>query len=190
MQLGPGVELSINLGPYRLAPELVQKRKLRNRCLGGRCNGDCCTEGVLLTQYGARRIISIGDALQPYLVQPYDFTKWDSTRSSFMDTPVLHRNTPHEQCWFLMRNRHCAIHKYALDHGIPVEDVKPYFCRLFPLSLIDIEINIMELTIDPKAYDTCLIAADEETWVYELFESDLRGAIGDQWYEELKRRYP
>lgn len=180
--------MSVIIGPYRLSDEFFQKRKLRNRCDGGRCNGDCCAEGVFLTRYDARRIVAVGDALQPYLAEPYDFAQWDFTRSSFMETPVLHRNTSHEQCWFLMRNRHCAVHKYALDRGIPVQDLKPYFCRLFPLSLVDIEINVMELTIDPKAFNTCLVEADEETWVYELLESDLRAAIGDEWYEELKRR--
>ena len=185
-----GVALSVIIGPYYIAPELVQKRKLRNRCKEGVCDGACCSTGALLTLYDAQRIVAHGDALQPYLPEPYDFAQWDFSRPSDTCTPMRNDHTSHEQCWFLTHNRRCAIHEYALDRGIPVKDIKPYFCLFFPLTLVDIDINVTEIALDGKCYDTCLVESDEAAWVYELFESDLRGAIGDQWYEELKRRYP
>jgi len=179
--------MSIIVGPYRLSPEFSERRKLQLHCNTEACNAKCCSEGCFLTIHDARRIIALGDAIQPYLVEPYDFSQWNISRPGYISTPVRHPYAPDEQCWFLMNNKLCAIHSYALDQGSAVESVKPYFCLMFPLTLVDIDINVNEIAVDPKAYDTCLVEAEQEKPMYEILESDLRRVIGDQWYEELKR---
>lgn len=182
--------MSIILGPYRLSPEFLDKRKLRRRCVEDVCSAECCAEGVFLTLYDAQRIIARGDEIQPYLVEPFDFSKWDISRPGYIGTPVLNGYQPNEQCGFLMRDKRCAIHKFAIDKNIVVNQIKPYFCLMFPLTLIDLDVNVNEIAVDPKAYDTCLIESTQETWLYELLESDLRRVIGDTWYEELVKLAP
>ncbi len=180
----------ITVGPYRLAGEFFEKRKLRNQCVNGTCSGACCKEGVYLNLYDAQRIVAHQDKIQPYLAEPFDFSKWDFSRPSYISTPVRHADTPHETCWFQMHNQRCAIHAYALDAKITLKDIKPYFCLFFPLTLTDIDINVSEIGVDPKAYDTCLVASETEAWLYQQFEDDLRQAIGDEYYAEIKRRFP
>lgn len=177
--------MSMRVGPYHVSPEFFAKRKLKRRCNDDMCDGACCTEGVYLTLYDAQRIVAHGAELQAYLEDPYDFAQWDFSRPSFITTPVHSPNTPNEHCWFLLRNRHCAIHTYALDRNLPIKDIKPYFCRLFPLTLVDLDVNLTEIALDPKAYDTCLVASEREHWLYEQFETELRQFIGEECYNEL-----
>ncbi len=89
-----------------------------------------------------------------------------------------------------MQDRRCALHAYALDKGMPVAAIKPYFCRFFPLTLIDLDINVTEIAVDGKAYDTCLVPGEREGWLFKQFEAELRRVIGDINYAELERRYP
>jgi hypothetical protein len=182
--------MSILVGSFRLHPELFVRTRLVNQCRNDCQNGNCCTEGVSATLYEVERIRAHADQVQPYLLQPYDFGKWDLCRAADISTPLLYENTPREQCWFLMRDRRCALHAYALDRNMPVPAIKPYFCRFFPLTLIDLDINVTEIAIDGKAYDTCLVQSEQEGWLFKQFEAELRRIIGDANYEELLARYP
>ncbi len=177
--------MSIHIGAFRLSPEFLTKRKLRRQCDDYSCNGACCAEGVFLTVYDAQRIVQHGSAIQKYLVEPYDFASWNMTRPGYVSTPVYSRDPQHEHCWFLMRNARCAVHTYALEQGIPVQDLKPYFCRMFPLTLVDLDIDVTEIAIDPKAYDTCLVPAEQENYLFTQFETELRRTIGDAGYAQL-----
>jgi hypothetical protein len=130
------------------------------------------------------------DEIQPYLIERLDPAKWDLSRPADISTPLLNENRPGEQCWFLRRNRLCALHSYALDKDMPIGAVKPYFCRFFPLTLIDLDINVTEIAVDGKAYETCLVESAEEGWLFKQFEHELRRVIGDVNFDELERRYP
>lgn len=179
--------MSILIGSLRLSPEFLQKRRLRRKCDDDQaCSAECCAQGVFLSLYDAQRIVAKGDELNPYLMEPFDFAQWDLSRPAYLSTPVYQPDTPREQCWFLMRNRLCAIHAYALERKIPVKDIKPYFCLMFPLTLTDLDINVTEIGVDIKAYDTCLVESEQETWLFEQFEPDLKRIIGDAGYAELQ----
>jgi Fe-S-cluster containining protein len=181
--------MSVIVGSFRLSPELFLRTRLRNQCIQG-CNARCCEEGVTATLYEVARIKEHGEEIQPYLIQPYDFESWNLSRPADIGTPLLNANQPGEQCWFLRGNRMCALHTYALDKGLPIASIKPYFCLFFPLTLIDLDIDVTEIAVDGKAYDTCLVECECETWLFKQFERELRRVIGDANYAELVRRYP
>ena len=181
--------MSVIVGSFRLSPEFVVRTRLRNQCLEN-CHAGCCEEGVSATLYEVERIKKHADGIQPYLIEPYDFNSWDLSRPADISTPLLNLNKPGEQCWFLRANRKCALHSYALDKGMPIASIKPYFCIFFPLTLIDLDINVSEIALDGKAYDTCLIESDCEGYLFRQFERELRRVIGDVNYTELEQRYP
>ncbi len=181
--------MSVTIGSFRLSPEFFLKTHLVNRCVN-ECARECCNEGVWLSLYDARRIIERAADLQPYLPAPVQFEAWDLSKTSFITTPLRNAGTPHERCAFLTPDRLCAIHAMALDKNIPLQSIKPYFCLMFPLTLSDLDINVTEITIDSKAYRTCLVEGTEETWLYEQFEPDLRKILGDAGYAEIQRLYP
>lgn len=181
--------MSIIVGSFRLSPELFVRSRLRNRCRDG-CSARCCQEGVAISLYEAERVKARAAELQSYLLEPFDFEGWNLVPVADLSTPLLYENTPREQCWFLMHDRRCALHALALDRGLPVASLKPYFCRLFPLTLITLDIDVTEIGIDGKAYKTCLVEGEQEDWLYRQFESDLRRVIGDANLAELERMFP
>src|SRR5581483_1542345 len=182
--------MSVIVGAFRLSEEFFIRTKLHNQCKEKCINARCCEEGVSITLYEVARIKEHADEIQPYLIEPYNFDSWDVSRPADLSTPLLNENKPGEQCWFLRRNRLCALHSYAVDKGMPIASVKPYFCRFFPLTLIDLDINVTEIAVDGKAYDTCLVNSEREGWLFKQFETELRRVIGDANYQELERRYP
>lgn len=182
--------MSVIVGSFRLSPEFFVRTRLRNQCAENGCDGDCCGEGVAATLYEVARIKAHADEIQSYLIESYDFETWDLSHPADISTPLLNENKSGEQCWFLRRNRLCALHTFALDKDIPVPALKPYFCLFFPLTLIDLDINVTEIAVDGKAYETCLIESERETYLFKEFENELRRVIGDANYDELLRRYP
>jgi hypothetical protein len=181
--------MSVIVGPFRLSPELFARTKLRNQCIQG-CNAGCCSGGVTATVYEVARIKEHADEIQPYLIEPLDFSTWDVSHAADIGTPVLNEEKPGQQCWFLRENRLCALHSYALDKGMPVPAIKPYFCLFFPLTLIDLDVNVTEIAVDGKAYETCLVESEREGYLFRQFERELRRVIGDANYWELEQRYP
>lgn len=179
----------ILVGNFRLSPEFFIKTRLVNRCRE-QCHSDCCDEGVWLSVYEAERIQKRAEEIQPRLVEPFDFQSWDLSRPAYLGTPLLYEDTPRQQCWFFTRERRCALHSLALEKGFPVSAIKPYFCSFFPLTLLDIQVNETEIALDAKAYETCLRETDGESWMYLQFENELRHVIGDENFEELRRRFP
>ncbi len=181
--------MTVSIGSFRLSPEFFQKTRFVNRCLA-ECARECCTEGVWLSIHDAHRIVEHGDQFQTYLIQPIDLQQWNLSRPANISTPLMEEGTPNERCWFLMQNGLCALHSFALDKNMPVQRIKPFFCLMFPLTLVDIDINVTEISIDNKAYKTCLIEGTAETWLYEQFAPELRRILGVEGYAELERQFP
>lgn len=182
--------MSIIVGSFRLSPEFFIRTRLRNQCAANGCSGDCCSGGVTATLYEVARIKAHAQEIQPYLIEPYDFDSWDVSHSADIGTPVWNENKPGEQCWFQRENRLCALHSLALEKGMPVPSIKPFFCLFFPLTLIDLDINVTEISVDGKAYETCLVQSEQETYLFKQFETELRRVIGDANFDELLKRYP
>ncbi len=183
------MSVSVIVGSFRLNPELFVRSRLRNQCNDG-CTSKCCSGGVTATVYEVERIKSHADQIQPYLIEPYNFDEWTTPHAADIGTPLMNEDKPGQQCWFLRGNKLCSLHTLALDQGQPVASIKPFFCLFFPLTLIDLDINVTEIGIDGKAFETCLVESDTEGWLFKQFESDLRHRIGDANYWELEQRYP
>lgn len=181
--------MSVIVGSFRLSPELFVRTNLYNSCVV-KCNSHCCDGGVTATVYEVARIKEHANEIQPYLMEPYDFDTWDVSHPADIGTPLLNENKPGEQCWFLRENRLCALHTYALDKDMPVPAIKPYFCLFFPLTLIDLDVNVTEIAVDGKAYETCLVPGEREGFLFRQFEQELKRVIGEANYWELERRYP
>ncbi|MCC7162732.1 MAG: hypothetical protein IT331_09585 [Anaerolineae bacterium] len=181
--------MSIVVGGYHLSPELFRKTNLKNSCVE-QCNSACCSGGVSITVQQVERIKQYADELQPYFIEPYDFSKWDTSRGADLGTPLLNEDKPGEQCWFLRSNRLCGLHTFALDKGMPVAFLKPFFCLFFPLTLIDLDVNVTEIGVDGKAYETCLVPGEGEGYLFRQFEQELKRIIGEAHYWEMEQRYP
>lgn len=181
--------MSVTIGQFRLSPEFFNRTRLVNRCLKD-CANLCCDEGVFLTLYDAQQVLDHREEIQPYLIKPLDFDSWDISRTAFITTPVFDEGGPHQRCWFFTKGQRCALHSLAVDKNLPLRSIKPFFCVLFPLTLVDLDFNVTEITVDAKAYKTCLVEGNEEGWLYVQFEPELRRILGEDGYAELTRKYP
>ncbi len=101
----------------------------------------------------------------------------------------------------------CAIHKTCLEEGLDVWEYKPLGCSLWPLALVDYEVDGKErylLTVyaaatagifenadeteNTESRFACLIDQDEKYEpVYQATEGILKYALGDAFYAQLDR---
>src|SRR5262249_23258202 len=96
---------------------------------------------------------------------------------------VVQEGPDGERCVFVDRTgRGCLLHSYALRQGMPVHDIKPMACSLFPV-LWDRGTLIVPLEID----DRTLICRDPGHTLYRGAGADLLYYFGPELVMELDR---
>lgn len=115
------------------------------------CHDDCCRYGVDVELPKVAALDAIRDELEPYLgvprsawfrddpddfgVEPEpDYPGGAYTRTAVAALPD--ERSPHadEACVFLDPvGRGCRIHRFALERGIDVHEIKPMVCLMFPV---------------------------------------------------------
>ncbi len=58
------------------------------------------------------------------------------------------------------------MHTLTIEKGVLVVSLKPFFCLFFSLTLIDIDVNVTEIGVDGKSYETCLKPTDNEGYLF------------------------
>ena len=105
------------------------------------CHDSCCQHGATVELPLVEKLAALADQLEPFVDVPRDRwyggnEMWDDpdfpggwfTRTDTRATPLGPR------CVFAnSRGRGCALHTFALERGLPVHDVKPMACNLFPV---------------------------------------------------------
>ena len=166
------------------------------RCLdeAGRPLDDaCCQHGADMDLFERDAILArapaVARALDPPLRDP---ARWfdDSEAEEDLDFPSgtvirtgLARPGESGSCVFLVEHgRGCALHRAALDEGLPSFALKPMVCRLYPLAFGD---GILGLSDDFARY-SCANAAGGPT-VYRLMRAEVAAMFGGELVAELDR---
>jgi Fe-S-cluster containining protein len=125
------------------------------RCMEcGFCQDACCQYGADIEAPRVDAILARRDELEAYLGVPRD--KWfrddpsdiwwvidpdypggEYTRTGLAQLPDGRSSHNTEACVFLdptPGGRGCRLHRFALERGIDVHDIKPMVCLLFPVS--------------------------------------------------------
>lgn len=105
------------------------------------------------------------------------------TRTGLAELPD--GRSPHSDvaCVFLDPNgRGCRLHRFALERGIDVHDIKPMVCLLFPLSFD-------QRTLEPAAEFTTddLVCRGPGANLYQAAREDVRYYFGPELVAELDR---
>lgn len=92
----------------------------------------------------------------------------------------------------------CAIHKYCLDRGLAIWELKPLRCWLWPLALVPLHGGRLWLTVHtPDNYTftdeakgwtkkACLSSPPPDApFIYQTFAAELRYLFGEAFYERL-----
>jgi hypothetical protein len=128
------------IGRWRLAPRL-----LRARIAGGGpaadCDGTCCRHGAFVALAERDRILAHAAGIRRHMddSQPRDVRLWFDRRrhrdADFPDGVAVGTRVHRRKCVFRRRDGLCAVHRYEERAALPAgERLKPFYCRLFPLT--------------------------------------------------------
>jgi Fe-S-cluster containining protein len=100
------------------------------------CHDSCCQHGATVEVPLREALLARKDDLEPLVGRPasewfdgkfhedYEYPGGRYTRTRVFDN----------RCVFLNRNgRGCLLHRYALENDLPVHELKPLACSLFPV---------------------------------------------------------
>ena len=184
--------MSIIVGAFHLSPELFRTNQI---CANSLYRTNVTRAAVAavyrITVHEVDRIKEHADEIQPYLIEPYDFDTWDISHAADIGTPLLNENKPGRAMLVFARRTACALcTRLHWTRECRSLAIKPFFCLFFPLTLIDLDVNVTEIGVDGKAYETCLVPGESEGYLFRQFEQELKRVIGEAHYWELEQRYP
>jgi Fe-S-cluster containining protein len=147
------------------------------------CHDSCCQYGTAVDLPKLERIMQAADVLEPYIGVPREQWFHDEVRP-FPDFPggeFRRTRVVDGRCVFLNRaGRGCLIHKYSLEQGLDVHDLKPMVCMLFPL-------DFEEETLFPavEVVDRSLICVGNGLTCYRSARNDVLYYFGAELVAEL-----
>jgi Fe-S-cluster containining protein len=147
------------------------------------CHDSCCSYGVDVDTPTVKRLLAHADELEAvvgvgrerwftgeYATDP-ELPGGSSTRTSVIDGA----------CVFLNRKgRGCLIHKFCLDKGIDVHDLKPMIAALFPVTF---DYGMLHANLEVR--DRSLICLNTGPTLYRSARGDLEYYFGSELVVEL-----
>jgi hypothetical protein len=147
------------------------------------CHDSCCAYGVDVDARTVERLLAHADELEQvvgvgrerwfageYDTDP-DIPGGRSTRTAVIDGA----------CVFLNRQgRGCLIHKFCLDRGIDVHDLKPMIAALFPVSF---DYGLLHANLEIR--DRSLICLNTGPTLYRSARADIEYYFGAELVAEL-----
>jgi Fe-S-cluster containining protein len=100
------------------------------------CHDSCCQYGARVDMRWIERTMSRADALEAALGIPRGdwLQDWIEPDNDYAGGHFKRTQVVDDKCIFLNRQgRGCLLHKFALDNGLDVRDVKPMVCNTFPV---------------------------------------------------------
>jgi hypothetical protein len=147
------------------------------------CYDTCCQYGATVERRTVGRILARADDLEAYLGVPRGrwFDGYYRPSDDYPEGRYTRTQVVEGSCAFLNRHgRGCLLHRYALERGLDVHDVKPMVCNLFPVlpenGLLCLPDEIRDGTL------TCLGSGPT---LYRSARSDLEHYFGPELVTEL-----
>jgi Fe-S-cluster containining protein len=201
-------ELVIN--GYAIDAKLLESKHI-TRCQVQECRGACCADGVWLDYEHSRKILANAALIQPFMPEERrDVTEWfvelHDDDQAFPSGRYTGTTTVEDQthpsgmtCRFLRpEDRYCAIQAASIAHGLDPWDLKPYYCRLFPIvdQYVDEHdqlLPIKMLTVDDENNlfgrgGSCSAACGVAQPVFQVYAEEVAHVIGIDGYRELCAR--
>jgi Fe-S-cluster containining protein len=110
-------------------------------CMGCNfCHDACCAHGADVTAVDLTQMAARTDELEQYVKLPRDqwFTHEYNIDSDWPGGKATRTKTVDGHCVFLnVAGRGCLIHRFAMEKGIDVHEIKPMICLLWPVTWQD-----------------------------------------------------
>jgi len=197
LSTSPVPEILINA--IAVDAQLLETRPVR-RCAIDDCQAYCCTGGVYIALNEVETVLAHQDLIRPHVApERRDPALWfdnevvpddDHPRGGqVMGTRVL-PDPSHpvgESCVFLRPDRKCALQAAGLAAGEHPWRFKPFYCALHPLVYEEKRLVLSEHSEMYLEGGSCnRPQAGPAIPLYELFDDELRLALGEAGYAQLR----
>lgn len=174
----------------RLATARVEGRGPLN--VADECGGHCCLHGVYIALPEREKILDYADRVQAVMdaTQTADTNEWFESEvhedEDFPGGVCVGTATYGDKCVFLNAQGLCVLQLLEPELGLPAgERLKPFYCRLFPLTTLDGRLEFDDLCDGVRP--CCTLASDGRSRAVDAYAAELREVLGDEGFDELQR---
>ena len=125
-------------------------KSIDHQCTGCRSKKKCCcaSYNIFVSETEMQRILNIYPLLAAYCAHLMVDGEFDNVFEESDDGSIRIDTDEDGLCVFAYRQAgmiRCAIHTVATDQGIPLADIKPFHCLLWPLAISSETKNMVTL---------------------------------------------
>jgi len=153
------------------------------------CDAGCCRDGVLVDVEHRDVILAHADVIRRHMSphQERDPQRWFEREIAndpdFPSGKAVGTEAP-AGCVFLNDERRCVLHVVDDVEDLPVT-LKPFFCRLFPVTVCDGQLTLDEPVAGERPACCSQTAGGGQT-VFELCPTELQMVVGIEGVQELR----
>jgi len=181
----------LRIGRWRLAPRLLRAR-IRGGGPGADCDGSCCRHGAYVSLAERDRLLAHADGIRRHMdpAQPRDVADWLSRRrhrdDDFPGGVAVGTRVHGRRCVFRTAAGLCAVQCHEGELRLPAgERLKPFYCRLFPLTTDGDRLDFDPLVAGRRP--CCTLARSGETPAATAWADELRMVLGAAGWRRLRR---
>lgn len=164
------------------------------------CSGQCCNWGVYMDRDFQPVIMAYENQIKEVLDehQVRDSSKWfekeleedsDFPSGYAIGTELYVSSSGITQCVFKDKNHYCSLQVMAMKNNMHKWAVKPKYCIMYPLTIID---NVLTLDNDHSAkLDYCGVQHTENftQTVFEAMTEEIKFIMGEDGFNFLNEHY-
>lgn len=155
------------------------------------CDGYCCHSGVYVSVHHRDLILEHAEVIQAEMddIQPHDPKKWFEKKihkdKDFQGGRAVGTDATDHGCVFLNKVGRCVL-QIASMRNRKLPQLKPFYCRLFPLTIVD-----GELTYDDHCEGEmlcCSVEEDGPASLVDTCEYEFLIALTRKQFDAVKKR--
>lgn len=164
-------------------------------CDVSKCGGECCNSGVWADVRERDVILAHKDMVIKYMdpSQEKDTTKWFDTEITedhdFDSGLAVGTQVVHDRCVFQMDNGYCVLQSAAMQEGMKPWAIKPKYCVMFPIVIVDNVLGYDESHANDMHYCGLHCFKHHTHTIFEACAGEIEYALGAEGFAQLKAIY-
>ena len=168
----------------------VLKSRFDNGCSMSNCRGKCCRLGVDLDLGEQERILEHANVVRRYMDEDQQQVSADWFGEEFADPDypsgrAVSTRLYNGNCVFLNKDARCALQIAESQADSATGELKPFFCRAYPLT-IDDGILVIDDEQSPGESRCCGPVANGSLTIFDVCAFELKHVLGTDGLSELR----
>ena len=186
-------EDTIEVGRWKVERRLATAR-VEGRgplAVADECAGHCCRHGVYASLPDRDRIMEYVDRIQEAMddTQPLDVAEWFEDEihedEDFPGGVCVGTAVHNDKCTFLNSEGLCVLQMLEPSLRLPEgERLKPFYCRLFPLTTWQQRVEFDDLCDGVRP--CCTLASDGPTSAVDAYAYEFKEVLGKEGYDQFR----